>query len=292
MHRYGGAAFFDFAALAPYVAIDVGGADVGGADSGGAADSYYDGVYLSPHKYLGGPGSCGLLLLHERHYRSDLPPTFGAGGTVEFVDFFSQDYVIDIETREKPGTPPILQTLRAALALELQDWVGPADIERRERDLVSRVLTRLQRVAGVELAGNVDPARRIGIVSFNIRHQDTGYLHPRFVVRLMDDLFGIQARAGCSCAGPYGHRLLGIDYAHSQAYKELIHSGKLGFKPGWVRVSFHYAMIDTEVDLICDAVEFVAEHGPLFLQGYRFDVATGAWTHHSAPPLEPERLHV
>ena len=278
MHRHGGAAFFDFAALAPYVAIDV----------RGEGDSYYDGVYLSPHKYLGGPGSCGLLLLHERHYRSDLPPTIGAGGTVEFVDFFSQDYVMDVETREKPGTPPILQTLRAALALELQEWLGPEQIEQRERKIVSRVLTRLGSLPAVELVGNLDPDRRIGIVSFNVRHPDSGYLHPRFVVRLMDDLFGIQARAGCSCAGPYAHRLLGIDRSHSQAYKELIHGGHLGFKPGWVRVSFHYAMTDHEVDLLCEAIAFVAQHGPLFLQDYLFDVDSGVWGHHAAPPLQAD----
>ena len=278
MHRHGGAAFFDFAALAPYVAIDV----------RGEGDSYYDGVYLSPHKYLGGPGSCGLLLLHERHYRSDLPPTFGAGGTVEFVDFFSQDYVMDVETREKPGTPPILQTLRAALALELQEWVGPEQIEQRERQIVDRVLSRLGGVPAVELVGNTDPEKRIGIVSFNVRHPDSGYLHPRFVVRLMDDLFGIQARAGCSCAGPYGHRLLGIDRTHSQAYKELIHGGLLGFKPGWVRVSFHYAMTDAEIELLCEAIAFVAENGPLFLQDYLFDVDSGGWSHHAAPPLQAD----
>ena len=132
---------------------------------------------------------------------------------MDFVDFFQQDYVMDVETREKPGTPPILQILRAALALEVQHLLRVDEIERREKRITQRALGRLAAEREVEFVGNQSLANRVGIVSLNIRHPNTGYLHPRFVVRLMNDLFGIQARSGCSCAGPYGHRLLGIDQA-------------------------------------------------------------------------------
>ena len=123
------------------------------------------------------------------------------------------------------------------------------------------------------------PARRISIISFNLKDHRGKYLHPKFVTSLLNDLFGVQSRAGCSCAGPYGHRLLDIDFERSEQYRKWIGKGYSGIKPGWCRISLHYAMDDIEVDYILDAIEFVAEHGHHFLAEYNFDMATGAWVH-------------
>lgn len=268
LHNYGAYAFFDFSASAPYIDIDV----------CHDRDSYFDAIFFSPHKFLGGPGSCGILILHEKLYRTDLPPTCSGGGTVDYVGFTTQLYSNDIEVREKPGTPGILQMMKAALAMELKEKLGVDKIEEREYELTSRAINYLSEVPHVEILGNPDPSRRIGIISFNIAVGD-GYLHPRFIVRLLNDLFGIQARAGCSCAGPYGHRLLHIDYEKSMKYRRLIQDGFAGLKPGWARISLHYLMTDDEVEFILDAISFIAENGRYFLPLYFFDIHTGSWKH-------------
>lgn len=272
LHRHGALAFFDFSASAPYVRIDV------NRDE----ESYFDGVFFSPHKYLGGPGASGLLLIRDSIYRADLPPSVSGGGTVSFVNWTEQDYVEDIEEREKAGTPGIIQTIRAALAIDLQHELGPERIEDRERTLMARALERLGAVDSLEIIGDAPAEDRLAIFSFNVR-SGRGYLHPRFVVRLLNDLFGIQARAGCSCAGPYGHRLLHIDLETSELYRRYIREGSGGIKPGWVRLNFHYLISDREFDFICNAIEFVARYGHFFLREYRFDIRSGAWVHLQEP---------
>src|SRR5512139_258594 len=274
LHAHGAYACFDFAASAPYVEIDMN--PPRDADGG---DASYDAVFLSPHKFLGGPGSSGVLVFNEKMYCRDLPPSVAGGGTVDYVSPIDQDFIADIEEREKAGTPGVLQTLKAALALELKRRVGAPCIEAREQKLVSRALERWCAHPRIEILGNPDPARRIGIVSFNLADPRGRYLHPKFVTVLLNDLFGIQSRAGCSCAGPYGHRLLGIDQPTSELYRDWVRKGFQGIKPGWCRVGFHYAMDDAEAGYIVDAVEFVAEHGHRFLPLYSFDPATGAWSH-------------
>lgn len=268
LHRHGALAFFDFSASAPYVTIDMRHDE----------ESYFDGVFFSPHKYLGGPGSSGLLVIRDEIYRSDLPPSVSGGGTVVFVNAKDQDYVTDIEEREKAGTPGILQTIRAALAIDLQHQLGIERIQKREHELFRRALERIGRLENAEIIGDAPPEDRLAIFSFNLRTPE-GYLHPRFVVRLLNDLFGIQSRAGCSCAGPYGHRLLHIDPDTSERYRRYIRSGSSGIKPGWVRLNFHYLMSDEDFAFVCDAVEFVARYGALFLADYRFDLESGAWWH-------------
>jgi selenocysteine lyase/cysteine desulfurase len=266
LHGAGAYAFFDFAAVAPYVAIDMMKDD----------EAYFDGIFFSPHKFLGGPGSCGILVIHEKIYRSDVPPTTGGGGTVEYVNSYTQDYIPDIEIREKPGTPGILQVMRAALAMEVKQKLGPEAIEKREQELIERAFTALAQDPCIEIVGNKDPAKRIAILSFNIKRKEA-YLHPRFVTKLLNDLFGIQSRAGCLCAGPYGHRLLHIDREQSEKYRALIHEGRQGLKPGWTRLNFHYLISDNECDYICDAVRFIANNGVYFLPRYDFDMKTGEW---------------
>ncbi|MBN1824707.1 MAG: aminotransferase class V-fold PLP-dependent enzyme [Candidatus Eisenbacteria bacterium] len=267
LHRHGALVCFDFAASAPYVEIDM----------NRDGDSYFDAVFLSPHKFLGGPGSSGILLFHRGVYRTDLPPTFGAGGTVDYVSAVAHDYSADIETREKSGTPGTLQVMKAALAMELKHAVGVDVIERRERTYLGRALERMKAAPNLEILGDPKPETHLAIVSFNIRH-DERYLHPKLVTRLFNDLFGIQSRAGCSCAGPYGHALLGIDETSSERYRCQIHAGFQGIKPGWVRIGFHYVLDEIDFDYILRAVEFLAEKGHLFLPLYRFETATGTWT--------------
>jgi hypothetical protein len=197
---------------------------------------------------------------------------------VEFVNAEEQKYSAEMEVREKPGTPGILQILRASLALELKERLGPRRIEEREAAMIREAMGRLSAHPAVQIIGNPDPARRIAILSFNIRMGDS-WLHPRFVTLLLNDLFGIQSRAGCSCAGPYGHRLLKIDGRKSLEFREEILHGHVGVKPGWARVNFHFLMSDAEFDFLCQAILFVAEKGRYFLPQYEFQLSTGAWKH-------------
>jgi len=266
LHQNDTLVFFDYAAVAPYTEINI----------CRGQDSFFDGIYFSPHKFLGGPGSSGILIINERIYRKDLPPTIAAGGTVDFVNINDQEYSAEIEVREKPGTPGILQTLRAALAMELKEKCNPADIDQIESDYIKRALERFSTFPDIEIIGNLAPENRIAVLSFNIK-SGSSYLHPRFVATLLNDLFGIQSRAGCSCAGPYGHRMLKINQEKSLEFIKLIMSGQVGVKPGWVRVNFHFLLTEAEFQFIGDAINFAAKYGKYFLQLYRFDIHTGKW---------------
>ncbi len=268
LHRYGALAFFDFSARAPYETIDV------RKDN----EAYFDGIYFSPHKFLGGPGSSGILLIHQSLYHRELPPSVSGGGTVRFVSETRQDYIDDVEAREQAGTPGILQVMRAALAIDLQHGCDTEAIKNREIDLLRRTYQRCGETPEIVPLVPENGADRLAIFSFNVRY-DRGYLHPRFVVRLLNDLFGIQARAGCSCAGPYGHRLLMIDPSMSEEYYQRIRQGEEGIKPGWVRMNFHYLLTDGEFEYLLDAMTFAAHYGRYFLSEYSFDNSSGAWTH-------------
>ncbi len=264
--------FYDFAAVAPYVEIDM----------NRDRDSYFDAIFFSPHKFLGGPGSSGILVFREDLYRKDLPPTTAGGGTVDYVGFYSHDFAKDIETREMAGTPPILQTIKAALAMDLKEKIGVQKIERIEAEYTKDFLARLKRISNLEMVGRVDPEEKIPIISFNIKHKDR-ILHPKFVTKLLNDLFGIQSRAGCSCAGPYGHILLDIDGEQSDKYRDVVRKGLFGLKPGWVRINIHYTFSKKDVDFLVSAIAFVAKNGHLFLPKYRFDIQSGEWTYGGFP---------
>ncbi len=277
LHRRGALAFADYAAGGPYLPLDM--------SAQGDAEAALDAVFLSPHKFLGGPGACGLLVFHERLYRSDLAPSVGGGGTVDYVGPAGHDFTADIEARETAGTPGFFQTLRAALALQVKDALGP--VEAREHDLVTRAFARWAETGRVEILGPREPGRRVGIVSFNLTCASGRVLHPRFVTVLLNDLFGVQSRAGCSCAGPYGHRLLGIGEAESERYRSAVRGGAHGVKPGWCRVGFHVTMDDAEAAFLTEAVAFVATHGDRFLPLYRFAVETGTWRHRESTDDTP-----
>jgi len=224
-HTHGALCFFDFAASGPYVKIDM--------NPDGDALGALDAIFLSPHKFLGGPGSCGALVFDQRIYNSSLAPTVGGGGTVEWVSANIADFNVDTEEREKPGTPGILQALRAGLAMELKDAVGHDAIHAREQAQLRRAFARWAEHGGVHVLGNNDPALRVGIVSFNVYDPRGRFLHFRLASVLLNDLFGIQSRAGCSCAGPYGHRLLQIDENKSERMLEQVRHGVKGIRPGW-----------------------------------------------------------
>ncbi|MHA1521463.1 MAG: aminotransferase class V-fold PLP-dependent enzyme [Promethearchaeota archaeon] len=268
MHKYGGIACYDFAASGPYVKIDM----------QHDAESYYDAIFLSPHKFLGGPGSMGILVFREDLYNTDLPPTFSAGGTVDYVSPGSIVYTKDIETREKAGTPGIIQTIRAALAIDLKDDIGMEIIEEIEHDYCTRAMERMQAIPNIQILGNLDPTNRIPIISFLIRHGDR-YLHPKLGTKLLNDLFGIQSRAGCSCAGVYGHYLLDIDEKKSRMFRKVVESELLSIKPGWMRVNFHYSFSETEFEFILKAIDFIAQYGYKFISLYEIDLSNGDWVH-------------
>ena len=273
LHKYDAIACFDYAACAPYVTIDM------NPEPQGDEDPSIDAIFISPHKFLGGPGSSGVLVFNERIYHRDLPPSMSAGGTVDYVGPDDQDFISRIEEREKAGTPGVLQTLKAGLVFEVKDRVGVDVIEQREHELTSRALASWGDNDNIEILGNPDAARRVGIISFNVRDSSGHYLHHKFVTALLNDLFGIQSRAGCSCAGPYGHRLLNIDLDTSERYRNVVQQGHCGMKPGWCRVGLHWVMDDAEAAYVIDAVNFIANHGHRFLALYDFDLSSGTWSH-------------
>ncbi len=281
LHAHGALAVFDYAACAPYVPIDMN--PDPGADGG---DPSLDAIFVSPHKFLGGPGSSGVLVFNQRIYHSELPPSVGGGGTVDYVGPHAHDFVEDIEEREKAGTPGTLQTMKAALAFMVKDSVGVDKIEAREDELLRRALKRWGANERIEILGGADPADRTAIISFNIRDPRGGYLHPKLLTVLLNDLFGIQSRAGCSCAGPYGHVLLDIDEPTSERYRAAVKDGFVGIKPGWCRIGFHFAMDDAEADFLIDAVELLADSGWVFQQIYQFDLKAATWTHREFTPEE------
>ncbi len=268
LHRYGALSFWDFAAAAPYVGIDMRPED--------NPDAYKDAIFISAHKLIGGPGTPGLLIARKALFTNPVPSVPG-GGTVSFVRPDSHEYIADIEHREEGGTPAIIESIRAGLVFQLKEAVGSDRIRALESSYIARAIASWQENPNLEILGN-PTAERLSIVSFVVKHEGQ-YLHHNFVVSLLNDLFGIQSRGGCSCAGPYGHALLGIDDKHSHEIADEVTLGCEGIKPGWIRVNFNYFISDAVFDFILEAVHLVASHGWKLLPWYRFDAATAAWEH-------------
>ena len=280
LHRHGALSFWDYAGAAPYVPIRM------AASAPGRAD-HKDAIFFSPHKFIGGPQTPGVLVV-RRELVHNRVPTAPGGGTVAFVDPMGHRYLDDPVAREEGGTPAIVESIRAGLVVGLKQAVGTDLIQAREQRLWRRSLDRWQAKPNLEILGNPH-AQRLSIVSFRVRNGER-YLHHNYVVALLNDLFGIQARGGCSCAGPYGHRLLAIDAQRSHALHDEVGRGCEGIKPGWVRVNFNYFISDTVGDYLIDAVDLVATHGYRLLGDYRFDPHTGLWHHRSGPAEPPLRL--
>lgn len=273
MHRHGGYCFVDFAASAPYVAIDMHPADPA---------QRLDAVFFSPHKFLGGPGSSGVMLLSKELYRNRVPDHPG-GGTVLWTNpWGEQRYYDDIEVREDGGTPGFLQAIRAALAIQLKENMGVAALLEREEKLKGLLLKRLAGHPGVQV---LEPGQmnRLGIVSFYSLHR-----HHNLIVRLLNDRFGIQTRGGCSCAGTYGHILLHVKREQSRHITEKINHGDLSEKPGWVRISLHPVLTEEEVETIAAAVHEVLDNYERWQEDYIFDPRTAEFQHRSWKPQLPD----
>lgn len=278
LHAHGALSFWDYAAAGPYVPIDM---------NPGLEGARKDAVFLSPHKFAGGPGTPGVLVLKRDLVRSEVPTNPG-GGTVDFVTASDSLYSKSIAHREESGTPAIIESIRCGLAFRLKDQAGPHRIHEMERRYVRAAIESWTQNFKLRILGPLE-AERISIVSFLIRH-GRGYLHYNFVVALLNDLFGLQARGGCSCAGPYGARLFGLEEQASSAFLALTRKGLSGYKPGWTRVSFNYFVSDEEFRYIVEAVHLVAMHGYALLPQYEIDPASGLWSHRSGAGFRPASL--
>jgi len=273
MHHAGGICFVDFAASAPYVPIDM--------HPEGRPLAYLDGIFFSPHKFLGGPGSPGVVIFNSTLYHNRVPDNPG-GGTVIWTNRWSRhNYITDIEAREDGGTPGFLQSIKAAMAVKLKEEMGCENIKRREKELLTKAYARLKKMEGIRiLAGDQEQTEKIGVVSFY--HEK---IHHSMIVRLLNDHFGIQVRGGCSCAGTYGHFLLHVDRKKS-AYlsKKAIVEHDLSEKPGWVRISLHPTMTDTEFNYIMDALEKITKESDYLSKDYLYDKNTNEFYHKSYRP--------
>jgi len=285
LHRHGALSFWDFAAAGPYVDVDM---YPQCAEHPLAAK---DAVFLSPHKFVGGPGTPGVLVVRRELLHNRVPDVVG-GGTVAYVTPTEHRYLADPVHREEGGTPAIIESIRAGLVFQLKQAVGVATIRAHEESYWHRAVDAWSTNPAIQVLGNTQ-SERLSILSFVVSRPGGRYLHHNFVVALLSDLFGIQARGGCSCAGPYGHRLLGIDIERSHEFEHEITQGCEGIKPGWTRVSFNYFISETVFRYLVDAVDLVATHGWKLLAEYQFDPTTGLWRHHLGavePPLHLAQL--
>jgi selenocysteine lyase/cysteine desulfurase len=283
LHAHGALSFWDCAAAAPYVEIDM----YGGRE--GDPLAFKDAIFLSPHKFIGGPSTPGVLVVRRELLTNRVPDVPG-GGTVAYVNPSDHRYLEDQPHREEGGTPAIVECIRAGLVFQLKEAVGVDVIRAHEDHYLSRAVAAWQQEPGIEILGNVD-AERLSIVSFVVRAPDGRYLHHNYVVALLNDLFGIQSRGGCSCAGPYGHQLLGIDLDRSHEFEREIEHGCEGIKPGWVRINFNYFISELVFGYIVEAVRLVARDGWRLLEDYRFSPESGLWRHFLGAVDPPLRLH-
>ncbi len=280
LHRHGALSFWDFAAAAPYVNIEM--------NEGGDPLAYKDAIFLSPHKLVGGPGTPGVLVARKDLLHNTVPAVVG-GGTVSYVSSTVHHYVDDPERREEGGTPDIIGSIRAGLVFQLKQAVGVEAIRAHEDDFLRRAVDSWMGNDNLGILGSVE-RERLSIVSFVVHGPGGKDLHHNFVVALLNDLFGIQSRGGCSCAGPYGHRLLGIDGERSRRIEEAIGHGCEGIKPGWVRVNFNYFISEPVFKYVVEAVHLVADQGWKLLGDYRMDTESGLWRHRDGPVEPPLRL--
>ena len=274
MHQHGGLAFVDFAASAPYVDIDMHPED---------QEEKLDAIFFSPHKFLGGPGSAGIMVFDKRLYHTPVPDNPG-GGTVDWTNRWGEyKFVDDIEAREDGGTPGFLQVIRTALSIKLKEQMGTENIEAREGELVKIALQELRKIPGIKLlADNVED--RLGVISFY--HEN---IHFNLLVKLLNDRYGIQVRGGCACAGTYGHYLLNVTYKDSKHITDLINHGDLSQKPGWVRLSLHPTMKDDEVYLFANALKEIIENIYEWEKDYSYNKHINEFVHKSFKPYSIEK---
>ena len=271
MHQHNGVCFVDFACSGPYVSIDMHPED---------EEAYLDAIFFSPHKFLGGPGTSGVLVFNKKLYNNMVPDCPG-GGTVSWTNPWGEHkYIDNIEDREDGGTPGFLQVIKTALAIQLKDEMGIDNILKREHEIVEYVFDSLQNVPNIKiLAGQHQ--ERLGVISFFIDD-----LHFNLGVKLLNDRFGIQTRGGCSCAGTYGHFLLHVDQETSHKLVNEISLGDLIRKPGWIRMSIHPTTTSSEIEYVCNAIKSLAENHKEWALEYRYDSETNEFIHQQATSFE------
>ena len=275
IHKSGGYCFVDYACSAPYTDIDMHPED---------EEERLDAIYFSPHKFLGGPGSSGVLVFHSSLYSNKVPDNPG-GGTVDWTNpWGDHKYHDDIELKEDGGTPPFLQTIKAALAINLKEEMGVENIMKREEELIERVWNRFLKINNLHLLAE-NSKDRLGVFSFYIDG-----LHYNLGVKLLNDRFGIQTRGGCSCAGTYGHYLLNIDEKKSHEITEKINQGKISFRPGWIRMSIHPTLSNDEVDTIMSAIEDLAQNFEEWSKDYTYDEETNEFFHKKCEEINSDLL--
>lgn len=266
IHQNNGLCFVDFACCAPYVNINMHPEN---------EEEYLDGIFFSPHKFLGGPGSAGVLIFNKKLYKNIVPDNPG-GGTVSYTNPWGQhDYFDDVETREDGGTPAFLQTIKIAFAIQLKEKMGVSNIENRENEINKRMFETLENLEGVKILAP-NHKKRLSIFSFYFEKY-----HFNLVVKLLNDLFGIQTRGGCSCAGTYGHFLLNVDQETSTKIKNQILEGCNTEKPGWIRLSLHPTITNQELDFICNSLNELVNNIESWSKDYVYDISKNDFSHKS-----------
>jgi selenocysteine lyase/cysteine desulfurase len=275
MHQNNGLCFVDFACSGPYVKIDMHPENI---------ECQLDAIFVSPHKFLGGPGTPGILIFNKKLYNNLVPDNPG-GGTVSWTNPWGEHkYIDNIEDREDGGTPGFLQVIKTALTIQLKEEMGIDNILKREHELVDYIFSELKDIPNLKILAN-QHQDRLGVISFYIDD-----LHFNLGVKLLNDKFGIQTRGGCSCAGTYGHYLLNVDQETSQNLVCQIDSGDLISKPGWMRLSIHPTTTNQEVKMVCESIIALAQNHTLWALDYVYDQQTNEFMHKDAKPLEKEMV--
>ncbi len=266
MHKHGGVCFVDFACSAPYVDIDMHPDDETKA---------LDAVFFSPHKFLGGPGSSGVLIFNKKLYKNMIPDCPG-GGTVSWTNPWGEHkYIDNIEDREDGGTPGFLQTIKTALAIKLKEQMGVENMLEREHQILKTVFNELGDLPNLHILAD-QHEDRLGVISFYIDN-----LHFNLGVKLLNDKFGVQTRGGCSCAGTYGHYLLHVDYEMSHELTQEISLGELTRKPGWIRMSIHPTTTNAEVEYVCESIKALAKNHIAWAADYEYNKLNNEFIHRS-----------
>jgi selenocysteine lyase/cysteine desulfurase len=263
IHQYGGLCFVDFACSAPYIDINMHPLE---------KDTHLDAIYFSPHKFLGGPGTPGVLIFSKTIYKSTIPDQPG-GGTILYSNPWKvHEYITDIEQREDGGTPPFLQGIKVAMCIRLKEEMGVENILKREDEILHIIFERFSKMKNVKiLEPNIK--KRLGVIAFIVNGA-----HYNLITKILNDRFGIQTRGGCSCAGTYGHMLMHVDETRSYEILSSIHSGDLLCKPGWIRLSVHPIMTNAEIDFIMNAIRLTASHFQDWMKDYRYNPESGEYS--------------
>lgn len=265
MHKNEGLCFVDFACSAPYVEINM--------HPSSSKNSYLDAVYFSPHKFLGGPGTTGILVFNQKLYHNSVPDCPG-GGTVSWTNPWGEHkYINDIESREDGGTPPFLQTIKAAMCMQLKNEMGVDKIQEREEEILAIIWKKLEGIPNLHILAS-EHKKRLGVISFFIES-----LHHNLGVKMLNDRFGIQTRGGCSCAGTYGHYLFHVSKENSKQITDEINSGNLSSKPGWIRMSIHPTHTNEEVEFITDSIIELSKNHQNWEEDYSVDLISGSIQH-------------